>query len=172
MSTLCKSLLAITVVVASGLLVQAGGPAPAAQAGQTLTDDGLQTLLANLGYQPAARKYEDGVPYCEIKVKHDNRTWTVTVEVTPNKRMVGFGIFLNKNVPAMDRARLLRLLQENDVLKSRFLIAKNGSGLYLTGYLDNRGVTPELLQTELGAFLQEVVQTEAVWRDAKAAGRP
>jgi hypothetical protein len=155
----------LCVALVAALAGWADGAPPA---GQTLTDDGLQAVLADLGYKPVARKYADGVRYFDITVGHDNRTWQVTAELAPNQRLVMFGIRLNTNVAGMDRDRLLRLLQENDRIKGRFLIALDGTGLYMTSYCDNRAVTPELLKTEVGIFLDEVVKTEPLWRDAKA----
>jgi hypothetical protein len=165
--TLCQSLLCVALLAAPLLPARADGlpQARANQADATFTDDSLCALLGKLGYQPAAYRYSDGIKYYLIKVQRYNRNWTLTVEIAPNKRVVGFGMRLHAGAATMDRNRLFRLLQENDRIKARFLIGDKGKSLYLTGYFDNRSVSADLFQTELALFLADVVKTEALWKN-------
>jgi hypothetical protein len=164
--SLCKSLLCVALAASPVLIARAADPAPAGanQSEQTFTDDSLGELLTKLGYKPTEKRYSDGVKYYTFKVTRAGMDWPLTVELTPDKRMVGFGVCLNAAADKMDRDRLFLLLQENDKLKSRFLIDKGGKNLYMTGYFDNRSVSSELFQKELDLFLAEAKKTESLWK--------
>jgi hypothetical protein len=159
------SLLVIAVCCAIGLSprVHSQSTAPAAQG--VLTDDGLRTMLDGMGYEP--KPLSKGFL---IAVKRG--TWTLNTQlvISPNTERIGMNANLGivENPDAITAAQWKALLVSNeDIDPSAFYFDATQKKLYLHRVMDNRGMTPAILRTQIENFCTNMMDTSELWKFTK-----
>jgi hypothetical protein len=138
------------------------GSQPAqAQVGPALTDQTLNTMLTDMGYAPSALSKG----YL-ISLKQD--TWTVYVQLvlSPDTTKLGFNSNLGAvpNANAVTAAQWMGLIAANaDIDPDFFYFDKPKQKLYLHRVLDNRGITPAFLRTQIDLFVGHLKSTKDLW---------
>jgi hypothetical protein len=133
-----------------------------------LTDDGLKAMLIGLGYAPT--KLSKGY---QIVIKRSDWTYTIQVLLSDNRSKLGMNTIVRDlkhpdNVPA---SAWLGLLETNpDIDPTTFYFDKQADRLFMHRALDNRGVTTDLLKTEIETFCADVAGTSRTWRFKVPAG--
>jgi hypothetical protein len=134
-----------------------------------LSDQDLCDMLTKLGQAPKEIKGTNGSPMYGILVNVDNRNITVYVSRSSDGTKIWLGAFfsLNGAIPADVQQGMLEANAKHG--PAHFGIF-TGSKMYsLSMPLDNRGLTPEEVQRQIGTFSNVLRQTEPLWNSAKWA---
>ena len=138
-----------------------GPPAAHAQVSAGGLDDGkLQSMLVGLGYAPT--QLSKGLL---IQGKRGTMTMYVQTVLSADGRKLG----LNANMGLVDldavtAAQWKSLLALNgDIEPTMFYLDVEKKKVYLHRVLDNRSMTPEILQRELNTFMDQIQSTEKTW---------
>ena len=99
-------------------------------------------------------------------------TWTFNVQVvlSPDKTKLGMNANLGlvSNAGVVPAATWLTLLESNgDIDPSAFYFDKDQKKLYLHRSLDNVGLTPARLRTQLDSFVANIRDTSEIWKFAE-----
>ena len=144
-------------VVATGF----GAPAARAQVSAGgLNDTTMQAVLVGLGYAPT--HLSKGLL---IQGKRGTMTLYVQTVLSADERKLG----LNANagvvdIDAVTAAQWKSLLALNgDIEPTMFYLDVEKKKVYLHRVLDNRSMTPEILQRELNTFKDQIQSTEKTW---------
>ncbi len=153
-----------TTMVASNSFAK-GGVKRYDDAGSALDDDGLRTMLNGMGYEPA--KLSKGFL---ITVKKD--TWTYYIQFVLSSDNTKLGMNSNLGMvsdpDSISASEWRRLLEENNEIDpSTFLFNKEQKKLYMHRSLDNRGVTPAFVRTQIENFTSNMHDTSEYWKFTK-----
>jgi hypothetical protein len=143
---------------------QAGQAASAAAPG-TLTDASLRQMLDNMGLAP--KPLSKGFL---VSVKRD--TWTIYVQLVLSSDQTKLGMNANcglvENPDSVSAAQWKALLVANeDIDPSFFYFDASKKKLYLHRVLDNHGITPAFLRTQIDLFADNVRKTGDLWTFVK-----
>lgn len=140
-------------------------PSEKAQAVQGLNNDGLKTMLTNMGYEP--KPLSKGFL---ISQKLD--TWTVNMQVVLSGNLGKIG--MNANLGQIEKLEdipsdkwLALLVSNGDVDPSAFYVDRQQKKLYLHRSIDNRAITPAFLREQIDAFCGNVKSTAELWKFTK-----
>ena len=151
-------------VGAMALAVVATGFGPRAAHAQVsaggLNDTTMQSMLVGLGYAPT--HLSKGLL---IQGKRGTMTMYVQTVLSADGRKLG----LNANMGLVDldavtAAQWKSLLALNgDIEPTMFFLDVEKKKVFLHRVLDNRSMTPEILQRELNTFMDQIQSTEKTW---------
>ena len=178
MSKLTKLALAGMMATALGAgLARADGPTPAPRtdkpvpAAAPLTDEGVQSLLNNMGYDPKVDKQEKTTVYT-ITIDQGGWTYYIDVALSADKDQLWITSTV-ADVPAdgkIPAETLLRLLEENDNIgPAAVYYDKTNKTIKVALPLLNRGgVTPVVFRTYLGDYMKDVAAVQKLCDFPKA----
>jgi len=160
------SLLAITFCCAIGFSprVHSQASAPAAAQG-VLADPGLRTMLDGMGYEP--KPLSKGFL---IAVKRGTWTLNIQIVISANGERIGMNsnLGLVENPDSITAAQWKALLVSNgDIDPSAFYFDAAVKKLYLHRVMDNRGMTPAILRTQIENFCSNMMDTSELWKFTK-----
>jgi hypothetical protein len=144
---------------------------PAAPA--VLSDKDVGELLKKLGYTPEVHKLppNDALLYL-VKIEHKGLTVSLNVERSVDGSKVYLSVWFkplekDEQIPS---DVLVKMLEANSKFgPCHFSMLGQARQLYLAMPLDNRNLTPEEVQRQIGVFLNVVAETEPIWNSAKWA---
>ncbi len=154
-----RSRIVLVPVFAASVLAVAGGQGAAVP--NRLDDAGLKATLSKLGYEvkePGAKTYEIALAAAGLKIP-------TRVFLAKSRTKLWFSVALMQKagVDKLTRDDLARILAANtDVGPCHFMI--DGGWLKMKMALDNRGLTPAILRTELDYLAARVGESKAVWQ--------
>lgn len=126
-----------------------------------LDDAGLKTMLTNLGYEvkePGTGTYE--IPMAAAGLNIPTR---IFIAKSQTKIWLSVALLQKDGVDKLTRDDLQKILEENvNIGPCHFMI--EGGWLKLKMAIDNRGVTPAILRSELGYIADRVGDSKAVWQ--------
>jgi len=158
---------ALPLIVLLVLLVGIGSMTRAADAPKDggLTDDGLKTMLDNMGFEPKALSKG----YL-IAVKRDDWTFNIQLVLSGDGTKLGF----NSNLGAVEdpdsiTAKQWRalLVANSDIDPSSFYFDEKQKKLYIHRALDNRAITPDFLRKQIDSFVGNIKSTSDLWKFTK-----
>ncbi len=162
------ALLAIIVwcVAAAAPRALAHEPSSAAkQSADVLTDDGLKTMLDNMGLEP--KPLSKGFL---IAIKRDTWTYNIQLRLSSDGTKIGFNSNLGKvddpDTVTADQWKNL-LISNGDIDPSFFFFDKDQKKLYLHRVLDNHALTPAYLRTQIDNFCGNIKNTADLWKFTK-----
>jgi hypothetical protein len=156
-------ILALTVFAGSlSAALPAALPVPAIAA--SLDDATLQQMLTNMGYAPS--KLSKGFL---VAIKRE--TWTYYVQLVLSGDGTKLGLNANmgtiSSLESVTASQWLSLLAaNNDIDPSAFNVDRPTRKLYIHRSLDNRDVTPEFLRNQIESFINNIKNTETLWKFA------
>ncbi len=163
------ALLAVVLWGASGMcpsmhaLAASQGTAVAAS-GQ-LSDDGLRQMLNGMGLEPKA--LSKGFL---IAIKRDTWTYYIQLVLSENKEKLGMNSNLGivENPDSVTAAQWKALMVANgDIEPSFFYFDAATKKLYLHRVLDNRGLTPAYVRSQIDTFISNLRSTADLWKFTK-----
>jgi hypothetical protein len=145
--------------------------APAVKPGQA-TDDGLKTMLENLGYDVRASKSSDGKPMYYVKLKRDTWEFEVSVALSSDNTELWLtcGVV---DLPPTDKVPaevLEKMLAKSDELGPTHFGMKKSRRVYLNCPIENKDVTPARLRAALDQLGDDIKGTEDLWNMKKWPG--
>lgn len=131
----------------------------------SLSNDDLKTMLANLGFEP--KPLSKGFL---IAIKRD--TWTLNMQLVLSGDSTKIGLNANlgkvENPDTVTAEQWKNLLISNgDIDPSAFYFDKTQGKLYLHRTMDNRAVTPVILRTQIENFGDNIKGTADLWKFTK-----
>ena len=158
-----------TIVLGLGLALSllAAGPvlAQTPVAADALSDPTLKSMLDGMGLEPKA--LSKGFL---LAIKSGTWTFNVQVVLSPDKTKLGMNANLGlvSNAGVVPAATWLTLLESNgDIDPSAFYFDKDQKKLYLHRSLDNIGLTPARLRTQIDSFVANIRDTSEIWKFAE-----
>lgn len=155
--------------------IQEAKPIPASQVGAPLSEESLQQMLENLGYEPKESTSDSGHKSYQITVVRGTWTIYVTFDLSTDKSYVWLSSFFGA-VPNPDQtspAPLFTLLaKNNDIWPSYFVYVPSSKGLWMYRPLANNGVKPATLRNTLETFMSNIQDTADDWDMSKWAATP
>lgn len=130
-----------------------------------LTNDSLKSMLDGLGDEPKALSKG----YL-IAVKHEGWTINMQLVLSADNTKLGFNANLGvvEDPDGVTAAQWRGLLEENrEIDPSAFYYDKDQKKLYMHRVLDNRGITPAYLRTQIDNFCANVKDTNDYWKFTK-----
>ena len=130
-----------------------------------LTDSSLGTMLTGMGYEP--KPLSKGFL---IAVKRGTWTLNIQIVISPNTERVGMNANLGsvEDPDAVTAAQWKALLVSNgDIDPSEFYFDLKQKKLYLHRVMDNRGITPAILRTQIENFCGNMIDTADLWKFTK-----
>jgi hypothetical protein len=133
--------------------------------GAVVTDEGLQQMLDNMGFDP--KKLGKGYL---ITIKRDAWTYNMQILLSPDKTKIGFnanlGIVENPDSVTAEQWKNL-LISNGNIDPSFFFFDKDTKKLYLHRVLDNRGITPSFMRQQIENFCGNIKETGDLWKFTK-----
>src|SRR5262245_109936 len=153
---------ATTIALADPPVPQKPGAAQQTVAeGQILSDEGLQTMLKNLGYKPTVEKVGT-TTFHGITVVRDGISYFVSFQISPNKEKI-WAIVALADIADIDKVagdRLAKLVELQDQIgPCYFRYNRANKRLYMARPMDNRAVTPELFLDNLNRLVDRLAET-------------
>lgn len=169
----CLRLASVVTLLCGATLAIAQTSAPdAPKAADILTEDSLHTMLKNMGYNVGIEKTPQGNIYM-LTIKRDTWTYVLDVSLSPSKTKLWFSGWL-KELPkdgTVTVDRLLDLLEANWLRGPyHFRYHRAFHQLNIALCLDNQGITPAVLRTQLEGFMDTMKSTETLWNPKKWEG--
>jgi hypothetical protein len=182
--TIRKSAALLTATLALAGLAHAADPAPAKaepkateQVKKTdgvLTNEALEKMLTDMGYEPKASKSEDGKrTWYNLTIEQDNFTFVLDLSLADGK--LWFSCPLRKvaepeKVPA---EKLWKLLEENDTIyPGSFSYYAQRKQFFYNLAVENRDLTPAKVRSELDRAMGVMRRTYPDWDTSKWPGGP
>lgn len=133
--------------------------------GQALDDEGVQTMLSGLGYEP--KKLTKGFL---ITVKKDTWTYYVQFVLSSDKSRLGMNANLG-SVPNPDDVTAAQwrglLIQNNEIDPSSFNFDKDQKKVYIHRVLENRALTPAYVRQQIENFTANIKDSAEFWKFVK-----
>jgi hypothetical protein len=139
--------------------------APAKPAYAVLTDEGLETMLDQMGYAPS--KLKKGYL---IVIKRDEWTINIQLVLSGDSTKIGINANLGKvedpDSITADQWKSL-LVANSDVDPSSFYFDKEQKKLFLHRAIDNRAVDAAYLRKQIESFCNNMTSTSKLWSFTK-----
>ena len=130
-----------------------------------LSDDGLRQMLDGMGLEPKAL-----TKGFLIAIKRDTWTYYIQLVLSDNKEKLGMNSNLGivENPDSVTAAQWKALMVSNgDIEPSFFYFDPATKKLYLHRVLDNRGLTPAYVRSQVDAFISNLKGTADLWKFTK-----
>jgi hypothetical protein len=161
-ATLLAVVLCGASVVCPGMHARAAGQGGAATGASQLTDDGLRQMLDGLGLEP--KPLSKGFL---IVMKRDAWTYNLQVLLSDNKEKLGINANLGtvKDPDSVTAAQWRALMVANGTIEpSFFYFDADKKKLFLHRAMNNRGLTPAYLRTQIDTFVEDMRKTADLWK--------
>jgi len=136
---------------------QAGSSVPT-----QLSEDTLRLMLEGMGYEPKA--LSKGFL---LTIKRDDWTVSIQIVLSDNKEKLGMNANLGtvKDPDSVTGAQWRALVAANrDLDPSFFYFDADKKKLYLHRAMNNRGLTPAYMRTQIEAFIDNLKSTLNLWK--------
>jgi hypothetical protein len=143
---------------------QASQSAPVAALSQ-LSNDGLRQMLDSMGLEP--KPLSKGFL---IAIKQDTWTFNMQLVLSANQEKLGMNANCGvvENPDGVTAAQWKALLVSNgDIEPSFFYFDAERKKLYLHRVMDNRGLTPAFVRSQIDNFIGNMRSTSELWKFTK-----
>lgn len=133
-----------------------------AQSG-VLSVENVRDMLRGLGYEPSVRK-SGSMDVLHLSIRRDDWTFEFDVSVSGNKKKIWMSCFFDpysRDPNARELANLLDASFKHG--PAHFTYNPTNRQLNLGLPLDNRGITADILRTEVETFIDTIRKTESLW---------
>ncbi|MFO0970389.1 MAG: type III secretion system chaperone [Gemmataceae bacterium] len=132
-------------------------------AADQLTNESLINMLRGLGYEPTIRR-SGTADVAHMTIRKDDWTFDFDVTVSGNKQKVWLSCWFNALPRDLNAGELGALLKANlDFGPAHFTYQPATRQLNLGLPLDNRNITPDVLQREINYFIDTLKKTADLW---------
>lgn len=149
-------------VVSPNMHAQAASQGGAATVPAQLSNDTLRQMLDGMGYEPKA--ISKGFL---VVIKRDAWTCNIQLVLSDNKSKLGMNANLGlvKDPDRVAAAQWKALMAVNrDIDPSFFYFDADSKKLFLHRSIDNRGLTPAYMRSQIEAFVENMKSTAELWK--------
>jgi hypothetical protein len=156
------ALLCAASVMCPGMTTRAAGQGATPSASAQLSDNELRQMLDGLGLEP--KPLSKGFL---VVIQRDGWTSNIQVVLSENKEKLGLNANLGsvKDPDSVTAAQWKALMVANgNIEPSFFYFNAEQKKLYLHRAMNNRGLTPAYLRTQIDSFFENMRSTEGLWK--------